>query len=133
MIRNYFRIALRNLWKHKSFTAINSIGLLIAFGASLLLSLTAFHELSYDRFHSQAGQLYQVYFEEHHPDYTEKSTTMPMPLTPGSSTSEMMTSMRLAWSCSAVESRNSSTPSLTSMTPNPTLRSAWASRPIPRV
>src|SRR5882724_908601 len=82
MIKNYFKIAFRNLWKHKSFTAVNSIGLLVAFGASLLLSLTAFHELSYDRFHAQGKNLYQVYFEEHHPDNTEKNTTMPMPITP---------------------------------------------------
>ena len=82
MIKNYFKIAVRNLWKNKSFTIVNSLGLMVAFCASLLLSLTAFHELSYDRFHSQGAHLYQVYFEEHHPDNIERSTTMPMPLTP---------------------------------------------------
>ena len=82
MIKNYFRIAVRNLWKHKSFTAINSIGLLVAFGASLLLSLTAFHELSYDLFHAQGPHIYQVYYEQHYPGNIEKSTTMPIPLTP---------------------------------------------------
>ena len=51
MLRNYCKIALRNLWKHKSFTVINIVGLAVAFGATLLLSLTAFHELSFDHFH----------------------------------------------------------------------------------
>ena len=49
MLRNYFKIAIRNLWKHKTFTVTNIIGLAIAFGATLLLSQTAFHELSFDQ------------------------------------------------------------------------------------
>ena len=51
MIGNYFKIAWRNLWKHKTFSAIIVFGMAIAFAAALLLSLTAYRELSFDKFH----------------------------------------------------------------------------------
>ena len=82
MLRNYFKIALRNLWKHKTFTVINIVGLAVAFGATCLLSLTAFHELSFDRFHEKKDMLYQVYLEAHRPGGTENSTALPIPFTP---------------------------------------------------
>jgi len=67
MFKNYFKIAFRNLWRHKTFTLINVMGLAIAFGTTLLLSMTAFHELSFDRFHENKKSLYQAYIEIHRP------------------------------------------------------------------
>lgn len=82
MFSNYIKIAWRNLWKHKLFAAIVIFGMAIAFTASLLLSLTAYHELSYDQFHTHKKNLYQLYFEAHQPDKLEASSTMPIPLAP---------------------------------------------------
>lgn len=82
MLKNYLKIAIRNLWKHKIFTLTNIIGLAVAFGATLLLSLTAFHELSFDRFHEQKNSLFQVYGEVHHPGTTENNTSFSIPFTP---------------------------------------------------
>ncbi len=50
MIKNYFKIALRNLAKHKGDTAINLVGLCVAFTAALLLFLSLFYEFSFDKF-----------------------------------------------------------------------------------
>jgi len=82
MISNYFKIAWRNLWKHKTFSAIIVFGMAIAFAAALLLSLTAYRELSFDKFHANKDNLYQVYEEEYRHDGTERNSSMPMPLTP---------------------------------------------------
>ena len=61
MIRNYIKIAIRNLWKDRTFTALNIIGLSIAFGVAILLSMASLFDLSYDRFHENGNQLYQIY------------------------------------------------------------------------
>ena len=83
MFKNYFKIAIRNLWRHKTFTTINVMGLAIAFGTTLLLSMTAFHELSFDRFHDNKGSLYQTYIEVQRPGGNiDKGTSFPIPFTP---------------------------------------------------
>lgn len=82
MLKNYLKIAIRNLWKHKTFTLTNILGLAVAFGATMLLSLTAFHELSFDQFHQHKASLHQLYREVHRPNTIENTGAFPMPLTP---------------------------------------------------
>src|SRR5690606_9063507 len=60
MIRNYLRSGWRNFLKYKSYSAINITGLCIGFAASLLLFLIVNYERSFDKFHSNANQIYQV-------------------------------------------------------------------------
>ncbi|QDK82211.1 FtsX-like permease family protein [Spirosoma sp. KCTC 42546] len=60
MLSNYLTIAFRNLWRHKAFTAINSIGLAVGLATCLLIALFVLHELSYDRYHSHAERLYRM-------------------------------------------------------------------------
>jgi putative ABC transport system permease protein len=60
MIKNYFIIALRNIAKHKFFSAINILGMTIGITACLLIILWVTDELSYDRFHNNAERIYQV-------------------------------------------------------------------------
>lgn len=60
MIRNYLKLALRNIMKYKFFSAINILGMTIGIAASLLILLYVVHELSYDRFHGKADRIYQV-------------------------------------------------------------------------
>jgi putative ABC transport system permease protein len=60
MIRNYFKVAVRNILKHKFFSAINILGMTIGITASLLLILYIVDELSFDRFHTKAERIYQV-------------------------------------------------------------------------
>jgi ABC-type lipoprotein release transport system permease subunit len=80
MLKNYFKIAFRNLWKNRLFSAINILGLSFATGASLLLILTAMKHFSYDRFHKNAPRIYRAYFEAHRARGLEYTTTMPVPL-----------------------------------------------------
>ncbi|MAW96921.1 MULTISPECIES: ABC transporter permease [unclassified Leeuwenhoekiella] len=82
MLKNYIKIAFRNLWKDKSFTLLNVLGLSIAFAASLLLGMYALFDLSYDQFHKNKEDLFQVYYAEQKPGGQEVATSMPVPFAP---------------------------------------------------
>ena len=60
MIKNYFKIALRNLWKNKSFSAINIFGLAIGIATCLLISLYVLDELNYDKYNKNANRIFRV-------------------------------------------------------------------------
>ncbi len=60
MIRNYIKIAWRNLWRRRGFTFINITGLSLGMTASFLMLLYVGFELSYDTFHSKSDQIYRV-------------------------------------------------------------------------
>ncbi|WPP48462.1 ABC transporter permease [Catalinimonas niigatensis] len=60
MIRNYLKIAFRNLANHKLYTALNILGLSIGVASCLLILLYVYHELSYDTFHTKAERIYRV-------------------------------------------------------------------------
>jgi len=53
MIKNYFKIAIRNLWKNKAFSAINTLGLAIGMAACIVIMLFVFYEKSFDRMHKK--------------------------------------------------------------------------------
>ncbi len=60
MIRNYFKIAWRNLINNKADSIINIIGLSIGMAACLLILEFVSFELSYDRFNKNAQDIYRV-------------------------------------------------------------------------
>lgn len=60
MLKNYLKIALRNLWKRKGFSAINITGLAIGLATCLLITLFVLDELSYDRYNKKADRIYRV-------------------------------------------------------------------------
>jgi len=82
MLKNYFKIAWRNLWKHKTDSFINVVGLCIAFTSALLLSLSVNYEFSYDKFHANAKNIYHLYFQTQRVNGNELSSAMPAPLMP---------------------------------------------------
>src|SRR5687767_6477383 len=53
MIKNYLKIAWRNLRKNKVFSAINIIGLAIGMAACIIIMLFVFYERSFDNLHSR--------------------------------------------------------------------------------
>lgn len=60
MLRNYFKVALRNLSRNKVYSIINITGLAMGMACCLLILLWVQDELSYDRFHKRADSLYRV-------------------------------------------------------------------------
>ena len=53
MLKNYLKIAFRNIWKNKVFSGINIIGLAIGMAACILIMVFVFYENSFDKFHSK--------------------------------------------------------------------------------
>ncbi|MCG2617076.1 ABC transporter permease [Terrimonas sp. NA20] len=60
MFRNYLKIAIRNIVRHKAFSMINIAGLTIGMTCSIFIFLWVRNELSYDRFHQNSDQLFRV-------------------------------------------------------------------------
>jgi len=60
MLKNYFKIALRNLRKSKTYSFINITGLAVSLAASILLLLWVKDELSFDRFNEKISSLYHL-------------------------------------------------------------------------
>ena len=60
MFRNYLRVTLNNLKKHKSFSLINILGLAIGLACVILITSYVFHELSYDKYHEKADRIYRL-------------------------------------------------------------------------
>jgi len=60
MIKNFFKIAWRNLFRNKVYSFINVFGLTVGITCFLLIALYIFDELTYDRFHKQAENIYRV-------------------------------------------------------------------------
>src|SRR5438552_11849243 len=60
MLKNFFKIAFRNLWKNKGFSAINIIGLAAGLATCLLILLYVLDELSYDKYNANADRIYRV-------------------------------------------------------------------------
>jgi putative ABC transport system permease protein len=60
MLKNYFKIAFRNLWRHRVFSFINIMGLSVGMTACLLIFLYVRFEMSYDKFHPKVDRIYRV-------------------------------------------------------------------------
>jgi putative ABC transport system permease protein len=60
MIKNYFKIAWRNLVKNKTFSAINIIGLASGLACFIMIALYVADELSYDQYNEKANRIYRV-------------------------------------------------------------------------
>ena len=60
MLRNYFRIAFRNLMKHKTFSFINILGLTIGIAVCMMIFLFIMNEFNVDNFHKDGDRIYRV-------------------------------------------------------------------------
>jgi len=60
MFQNYFKVALRNILKHKFYSTLNIAGLAFGLTACFLIGLYVFDELSYDKFHDEAENVYRI-------------------------------------------------------------------------
>ena len=60
MLSNYYKLALRNLLKNKTFSALNIVGLAVGMACCLLIILYVRRERSMDTFHTAANQIYKV-------------------------------------------------------------------------
>ncbi|MFQ5633435.1 MAG: ABC transporter permease, partial [bacterium] len=80
MLKNYFKITLRNLHRQKIYSFINIAGLAIGMACAILILLWVQDELSYDRFHHNADRIYRIVAEWKEPAL--KSARTPGKLAP---------------------------------------------------
>ena len=73
MIRNYLKIAWRNLYKNKLYSMVNLAGLSIGVVGCLLIGIYIHHEWSYDRFHDQADRTARVTWKMHFSGTTDET------------------------------------------------------------
>jgi putative ABC transport system permease protein len=79
MLKNYFKIAWRNLRKDKSYSFINILGLSSGIACAILIFTLVSYQLSFDTFHPGADRVYRV-VSEFHNDAIEYQPGVPQPL-----------------------------------------------------
>ncbi len=82
MLRNYLKIALRNLLRHKGFALLNISGLAIGMTAGFLVLLYVGFELSYDSMHSKSDNIYRVVADIKTPSETIEASISAWPVSP---------------------------------------------------
>jgi predicted permease len=60
MLKNYFRVALRNFWRNKAFALINIFGLAIGISAALVIFLIVEYDFSFDHFERDGARIYRL-------------------------------------------------------------------------
>ena len=83
MLKNYLKITLRNLRRHKVFSFINIFGLSVSLACSVLILLFVKNEFSYDSFHKNADRIYRIsLFENYAKDDQHFNSITPSVLGP---------------------------------------------------
>ncbi len=82
LLRNYIKVVLRSIRRQAGYSLINIAGLAIGMACCLLITLWVFEELSYDRFHENASQLYRVEENQFYSGRIYHVTVTPYPLAP---------------------------------------------------
>ncbi|MBA4850048.1 ABC transporter permease [Emticicia sp. BO119] len=80
MISNYFKIAFRNLLKHKGYSFINIFGLATGMTVAMLIGLWMFDELSYDKYHKNYDRIAQVMQHQTANGQVYSQNSIPFPL-----------------------------------------------------
>ncbi len=82
MLKNYVKVVLRNIRRHAGYSFINIAGLAIGMACCLLITMWVLDELSFDRFHANAPDLYRVEENQFYSGRVYHVTVTPYPLAP---------------------------------------------------
>ncbi len=80
MLKNYFKTAWRNLFRNKGFSITNIFGLAIGMASTIFILLWVHNELTYDKFHKNYDNIYQVIANRdfNNQVFTDRSMAMPL-------------------------------------------------------
>ena len=79
MLKNYFRIAWRNVTRHKAYAFINISGLAVGIAACIMLFTVVKYELSYDSFQPNYQRIYLVASERKNSEGLSYGEGVPFP------------------------------------------------------
>src|SRR5580692_2739352 len=82
MIKNYLKIAWRNLVRNRLYSLINIGGLAVGMAVSFMLLLYVYNELSFDKFNANSDRLYSVLRNQPSNGELQTGTSTPVPLAP---------------------------------------------------
>jgi len=80
MLKNYFKIAWRNMVKHKGYSVINIGGLAVGMAVAMLIAFWIYDELSHDKFHKNYSRIAQVMQHQTFNGLKGTERSIPMPL-----------------------------------------------------
>ena len=85
MLRNYFRSAIRSLFRNKTYSVINMAGLAVGIGVCMTIFIIIQYQSSFDNFHPNKDRIYRVLTEYHHADAADifYGQGVPVPLPKG--------------------------------------------------
>lgn len=79
MFKSYFKTAIRNLLKNRTFSLINILGLASGMALCILIFLFVQNEYSYDKFHEDSDRIHRLWVHSFHPEYgTNKISSLPI-------------------------------------------------------
>ncbi|MDR6944067.1 ABC transporter permease [Mucilaginibacter pocheonensis] len=81
MLKNYFKIAWRNITRHKGYSAINIAGLTVGIASCLLIFVIIQYELSFDTFNPNYKNIYRIVTQEKHESETTTNPGIAVPAT----------------------------------------------------
>lgn len=82
MIKNYFKIAWRNLVKNKVYSSINIFGLAVGMAVAIMIGLWVNDELSHDDYFENKAKIAQVFQSQTFNGLTGTGPAIPLPLEP---------------------------------------------------
>ena len=103
MLKNYFKIAIRNFQRYFGYTIINVAGLAVGLATVIFILLWVTDELSYDSFHKNKSTLYRVWHNATYSDGSIKTfPSTPAPLAPTAKVEipEIENAVRIDWGSS---------------------------------
>ncbi|CAN5806363.1 ABC transporter permease [soil metagenome] len=80
MFKNHLNVAVRNFFRHKSFSLINVLGLSIGISTALVIFLIVYYEMSFDNFEKDPERIYRVVLDAKFNGTEGHSTGVPAPL-----------------------------------------------------
>ena len=82
MFSNYFKIAFRNIKKHKGFSFINIFGLTVGIACVIVIMLWVQYETSFEKYHKKADRIFRVAGEDLEYSPPNKMAVSPPPMSP---------------------------------------------------
>jgi putative ABC transport system permease protein len=79
MLANFFKTALRNIFRHKTYVIINILGLAVGFACSLMIFIFVIHELNFDKFNEKYNRIYRLYIDGKMGESEFKASWTPAP------------------------------------------------------
>jgi putative ABC transport system permease protein len=80
MLKSYFTTAIRNFFRHKTFSLINVLGLAIGISSALVIFLIVYYEFSFDKFEKDGDRIYRVVLNAKFGGNEGYSAAVPAPL-----------------------------------------------------